>query len=331
MAKENKMLDVLKLISTLLVLGSHCLPLSRNDFINFYYGQWFFRFCVPLFLISAGYFFGSFREERKTAYIKRIGALYLISSLLYFPMYADLGVVGIIYKLAFGYYHLWYLSALLMALIIWFILEKIPLINWCFRKFYLLGAAGLLLIGAFYDEYQYVFQNLSNVSLIKQFGIQLEYLGGPRHALFFSLPMLLIGRFLYEKRDRIRLSKSVCMVLIGVSFALALGECMLLRHLVGPEITCDITLFNFYPAIFLIMLSFVWQPGILDKVRTKTLRKSADIVYISHIWVVVLVGRLFKVSYFPQLILVVVISFAFSWLYGKGTEFLQKKYDKTAV
>ena len=75
--KENKLLDILKYVCAVLVLASHCLPLAANDEINFFYGQWFFRFCVPFFLISSGYFFASFDGKGKWAYIRRIALLYV--------------------------------------------------------------------------------------------------------------------------------------------------------------------------------------------------------------------------------------------------------------
>ena len=85
--KENKLLDVIKYFSAILILASHCLPLIPNDSFNFFFGQWFFRFCVPLFIISSGYFFTSFDRGGKVKYLKRIAVLYIIASLLYLPTY----------------------------------------------------------------------------------------------------------------------------------------------------------------------------------------------------------------------------------------------------
>ena len=55
MRDENKnlstnSLDVLKCFCTILIVGSHSLPLFSNEFVNILYSEWFFRFCVPFFL-----------------------------------------------------------------------------------------------------------------------------------------------------------------------------------------------------------------------------------------------------------------------------------------
>ncbi len=57
MTKENKLLDLFKYAAAIFVVASHCLPLVDNIHFNFFYGQWFFRFCVPFFVISSGSFF----------------------------------------------------------------------------------------------------------------------------------------------------------------------------------------------------------------------------------------------------------------------------------
>ena len=49
MRNKANILDLIKVVACVLIVGSHCLPLFRNDGLNYYYGQWFFRFCVPLF------------------------------------------------------------------------------------------------------------------------------------------------------------------------------------------------------------------------------------------------------------------------------------------
>ena len=42
-------IDIVKLVCCVLIIGSHTLPLFSSDTLNYYYGQCFFRFCVPFF------------------------------------------------------------------------------------------------------------------------------------------------------------------------------------------------------------------------------------------------------------------------------------------
>lgn len=124
MHKLSNTLDLIKAAACILIVGSHCLPLFRNDELNFYYGQWFFRFCVPLFFVSTGYFFAKMETVRQKAYIRRIILLYLGASLLYLPLYFNGSIMSIMSNLIFGFHHLWYLSALAMGLVIITIARK---------------------------------------------------------------------------------------------------------------------------------------------------------------------------------------------------------------
>ncbi len=328
MSKENKLLDVFKYTAALLVLASHCLPLVPNESINFFYAQWFFRFCVPFFIISSGYFFASFETKGKIKYIKRIAVLYIISSLIYIPTYINESAYLIKYSLVFGYHHLWYLCALIIALCLCLIFENIPFINKLYQKLYPLAAVLLIAIGSYYDEYRYVFTSLSNFRIVGLIGKWVNYLGGPRHALFFALPMLLIGKFIYEHKSVMKLSKVSCIVLTIISFGVSLAECVMLRHFGGELITCDVTLFNYLPAIFLFILTFVYSPKFLEKIKTKTLRKNSDIIYISHVLVLFFVDKLTHFTYMTRFLLTLVLSIIVSWLYVKITDYIKAKKKK---
>ena len=321
MKRENKLLDILKYAAALLVLASHCLPIVQNESINFFYGQWFFRFCVPFFIISSGYFFASFQEKGRITYIKRIAVLYLVSSLLYLPAYIKAGAGVFLKNLIFGGYHLWYLSALVIALSIWFILEKCPFVNNIFKKAYPIICVILLCIGVYYDEYQHVFE----IPLLERAGTYIGYIGGSRHALFFVLPMLLIGRFLFEHKRVMKLSKATCIMMTIACFAVSFAECVGLRYYVGEYITCDVTFFNFLPAIFLFILTFVWQPKLLDNISTKSLRKNADVIYIIHILVLFVVDLIFDVTYMYRLLLVLIVSIIVSQVYLKLSDIIKSK------
>lgn len=329
--KENKLLDIIKYISAILILASHCLPLIPNDSFNFLYGQWFFRFCVPLFIISSGYFFASFDRNGKVKYIKRIAVLYVVASLLYLPTYIGADHKTIVNTLALGYHHLWYLSALTISLCLLCVLEYIPAVKKVFNKIYPYIAVILIFVGAFYDEYKNVFADLYNVPIIKSFGEAIGYIGGSRHALFFVLPMVLIGGFIFEQKDKIKLQKTGCILLTVVSFGISLAECLMLRRFGGDSITCDVTLTNFLPAIFLFVLTRKWSPQALQNIQTKALRKHADTLYILHVLVLLVIDRLFSVTYIYRFLLILIMSMVLSWLYTKAMDLIkitQKKNKK---
>ena len=323
-SKENKQVDVIKFFAALLIVASHCLPLVRNNNVNFLYGQWLFRFCVPFFLISAGYFFSSFQELRKLKYIKRIAIIYFLSSVLYIPFFISNSMTAIIRTAIFGYYHLWYLSALLVALIIRFFFEKH--FSRIFNKLYFSLTVLLIIIGAFYDEYQHVFIWMNDIPLVNYIGYLIQVSGGHRHALFFAFPMVLIGKFLYEHQRNIQMSKTICILLTILSLFVSLAETLLLRRFGGESITCDITLFNYLPAVFLFILTFSYQQKALETINTRALRKVADIVYISHKLFILVVDKFLSIAYIPRLILILILSISISSLYVKVESVIKDKF-----
>ena len=121
-------IDLIKTVLCILIVGSHCIPLFTNVEANYYYGQWFFRFSVPFFFIASGYFFAKMDAKKKKSYIKRIFLIYCISSVIYLPFYLSLFVKGkflsIGKNLILGYHHLWYLSALAIGLFILYIVDN---------------------------------------------------------------------------------------------------------------------------------------------------------------------------------------------------------------
>lgn len=84
--KNNNLLDIFKFVASLLIVGSHCLPIFHTEIFNYYYGQWFFRFCVPFFFITTGYFFETMNNNKKINFIKHVLKLYLICTIIYFPL-----------------------------------------------------------------------------------------------------------------------------------------------------------------------------------------------------------------------------------------------------
>lgn len=119
---NHNSVDIIKTLCCILIVGSHCLPVFHSDVLNYYYGQWLFRFCVPFFFVSTGYFFFGMEAKQRWHYIFRIILLYFASTLLYFPL---LMRTGFIRSLIFGYHHLWYLVALVFGLLLYQLVDCI--------------------------------------------------------------------------------------------------------------------------------------------------------------------------------------------------------------
>lgn len=177
---ENRIVnsvDIIKLCCCILIVGSHCLPIFRADEANFYFGQWFFRFCVPFFFITTGYFFTKMEADKRKTYIKRIVILYVLSSVIYLPLYIKGGVVNVVSNIILGYRHLWYLSALGLGLLMMSIIVRVSQ-NYKFWLIPILGVIGVLL-----DEYYRLF----DITVLNKIVLFINHFGGGQDTLYFLL------------------------------------------------------------------------------------------------------------------------------------------------
>lgn len=314
--KTNYSLDLLKFVCAILIVASHTLPIFKTDILNLYYGQWFFRFCVPVFFLSSGFYFQKMDDSRRLSYIKRIFLIYIASMVLYLPIYiknhqfVDLrGVIYFLRELVLGYWHLWYLSALFFALLMNYVLEKhISLSN--NKKFYITILSLLLAVGVLFDEYYKLFNNGLLNSLASIIGI----IGGSRHFLFMGFPLIVIGRLIFIYRDRIfSIKPYVYLLLIFFSSLISFGETAFLLVKLGRDITCDITIFNWVTAVFLFVITFYWSPKALEK-TSRIMRKSVDIVYVIHGLFIVILTKFTELVYSLKFFAVLGLSFVASAL-----------------
>lgn len=294
--KQNNYLNIFKFISCFLIVGSHSLPLFKNDDMNFYYGQWLFRFCVPLFFISSGFFFAKMDDFTKKKYIKRLILVYLISTIIYIPLILKETISSfyLIKNFLFGYFHLWYIVSLTLGLIIaHFVTKKFKL-----TSSLLSISAIFILLGAFFDEYHRLF----NIDFINNISLFLnKYVDGGRNFLLFAFPMILIGMILYKEKEKLKFKNYSIFIMIVASFTLSFTEAYYLKSRLIDNITNDITFVNYIPAICLIIFSLQFKINI----NTKYLRKIADIIYIIH--PLVIYHLRFKCEYFKLFIIAFVI------------------------
>lgn len=280
--KENKTLDVFKFVASILIVATHLPSVFSSEMVSQYFTQWYIRFCVPFFYVSTGFFF--YKSRQKWQYIKRVFWLFALSYLLYLPkILVDAGTVlevisRLRWNLIVGYEHLWYLSAILEGLLIWFLLEKIPGINVLFRKLGTAASVLLLLLGALLDEHY----RLLDSSLLTAVGEFLRNFGGPRNVVFMGFPLLVMGGAAARWEKEFRKIPFAVLVLAWVALRLlAFWECGYLLRGLGSGIDTDLTFFGCWPALVLFLISFRFQLPIPENLA-KILRKLSEYVYIFH-------------------------------------------------
>lgn len=286
---ENKTLDLFKALACIWVTQTHLPTVFADPLGEMYYCQWFFRFCVPFFFVCSGYFF--YRAKDKTRTLKRIAWLFVLSNVLYLPaMLAGAETLSDVisalrWNLVFGYEHLWYLSATLEGLLVWYVLEKIPVISGLFHKFGIPVSLLLLLAGSLLDEYYRLFDG----GVIYSAGEFLSAFGGPRNVVFIGFPLLVLGGAMARYETVFRKTPTWLLPVMWLLFrALAFFECTWLFDRLGSEISLDLSFFGWVPALILLELSFRFRVPIPTGFA-KLLRRMAEYVYILHPLVAMLI------------------------------------------
>ncbi len=194
MATRSASLDVLKLVLALLVVALHIFPVSKmtglSGLISYEMASGITRIAVPTFFIVSGYLLRNKLEDKNylKKYCKRILLLYVVWQLIYLP---DLlyhyhinwfSTKALIYKLIYGYWHLWYLLASIVGVVLlyftrnWKVATKLALVF------------GLFVIG-------YLLQLTYKLNVFKEFSFFAniyEGIGTSRNAVFFCVSFFIV-------------------------------------------------------------------------------------------------------------------------------------------
>ncbi|MGP3695894.1 acyltransferase family protein [Rhodobacter sp. NSM] len=116
---RNLSLDALKIAMAVMVLGLHAGFLRDVDQVaSDFFTNCLFRIAVPTFLVINGYYLERQLDRGIGRWAARVALLYVLWMALYAPLWLPgaLKVPAFGREVAFfGYYHLWYLLALLLA------------------------------------------------------------------------------------------------------------------------------------------------------------------------------------------------------------------------
>lgn len=132
MADKYSRIDICKVIAALFVISIHTDPLATySEGLNFIVTRIFGRLAVPFFFVSAGYFFFKNPSPKKLyGYSKKISLIYLASIIIYLPVnfyaghFHGITAGKILSDIIFNgtFYHLWFLPALIIGIVICYIL-----------------------------------------------------------------------------------------------------------------------------------------------------------------------------------------------------------------
>lgn len=289
-AKVNyNMIDIMKFVMAVCIIIIHR-PIFANEIANAVSRLSICWISVPFYFISTGFFFGKsmVRDSSPKNFFKsfkRIFLLYVIWTVIYFPMIYSIKYVGsfpvVDFKHIVGFIvillrdvfldksfiHFWYLSSLIWTLPIVYLLSKrINPKALATISFFVCIVFGAVTAAA--DKYSSAATALNLVPPVFQ------------NVFTYALPSVLIGYCIAQNEEKYKSKKAV--------------KCTLLMLLVAMDIIAliidgkDGTIFNFIQRIYVVAaaaLAFCLLFGIKVK-NTKAcieLRKYSTVMYCSHL------------------------------------------------
>ena len=232
---RNQGIDALKLVAAALVVGIHTGFLKETSPLGSHVClDALFRVAVAVFFLTSGFFF--FRGATPTrigGWLKRVAWLYALWSVAYLPWWWPGGKVLLV-----GYWHLWFLPALLGGGALLYVLRNLD-------DRQLLGiAAGLFSIGL-------LLQYAGSYHLLVI--AEKKYLF--RNALFFGFPLMSLG-FVFARSQVVESG-----IRAGRTLALGMGI-LVLEGLLSfrTHETFDLLLGQALAAPALFLLAARWRP-----------------------------------------------------------------------
>lgn len=294
MKKRNNLIDILKFVAAIMVVGIHTGPLnSFNILLNNVIFQGVARLAVPFFFVISAYFLFSKYKKNKDIevlylYIKRLGKLYLFWFIVLFPvifkirylwLVPELGRKGALFAFikeliwSSSFQGSWYLNASMVCACIIFILQKkmnmkkIFIVCSCCFMFSVVVSGYYELFSSFignaYEKYVYFFSEPYNTFVVGM--------------IYFAL-----GKYIAEtERENLWLWKVRRQALVvSVFFVVVEALCM---HVFGyfraPD--CFVSLL---PASYFIVINTIYfekEIHVPERIMS-FMRESSIIMYIIH-------------------------------------------------
>jgi len=239
--QRNILLDILKVILAIMVIGAHCnFLLDYSSILSYTTVHGLFRITVPIFFIINGYYFlDVINGKRVKKWLKRVITLYLIWMLIYISYWARLDNFSLprcINIILVGYNHLWYLNAMIFSGLSLFLMRRVS------DKRLLIIVISLFIIGTGM-QYMKNYEVFSNEKIIKILNDTSVY----RNFIFFGLPFLSIGYLIRKKELIKKLSKKQLTISLVISLIIFISE-SLLNYLFIP-------VFNGFDMYFMMLLT----------------------------------------------------------------------------
>ena len=340
----NYCLDFMKGIACLFVVWMHCEFPGRTGTMV----QAISRFCVPFFFMVSGYFSGTllstdgerFRDLIIKKKVKHIAKITLWASLFYLAwavlrhfVWNDKSLVVTKSQAVIWLFfnqpvvigdHLWFLFALLYDYVLVSVFDHTKI----HQKQFAIGLVSMILLFVLGQGFHLLDIRVPVPGFVRgDIGADTPQVAHIpnfvyRNWLIEGLAFFLLGRWIKENKDKVKLSNTVLLVIVGVSTLLCLVE----RKIMGRDFGVNICTLPQVAALFFYAVKNPERhAGLLQRIG----RDCSMLVYILHIFVWELLAKIYRaigvdsniLAQFILPILVVIVSIVlalvFNWIVSK--------------
>lgn len=203
--KRNLRIDYFRIVLSLLVITLHAQPLfSEDSLAGWFISNGIARIAVPCFFIISGYFLHLKIDDNKALrkYLSHILIIYIVWSIIYLPTYYQtIEPRSLITFALMGYYHLWFLPALIVGILLLVIFKK-----------FIKNDNYLLTIGIILYLTGYIMENL-----------ELPYRSFC-NGIFIGYPFIVLGYYLQNRNIPDRIKKRYAYIILLFTLATLLIE-----------------------------------------------------------------------------------------------------------
>ena len=320
-------IDLMKFIAAMLVVAGHVRPfLSYSLTLDVFVIHVLARVTIQFFFMTAGFLLFKkiefpLRGNQKNnkiifSYCKRVIILYVIwtfiyvgAAFAYFTSQFGFNLYGfyIFYRILQDGSHLWYLSALVVAVVsVYWALHYLT-----FKRALILGVI-LYMVGLFGDAYYGI---AGNIGIGKVVDVYLDLFATSRNGLFFGFFFVAMGAYFAKTGFRIKNPFPAFFV-----FMAALTAEVFLLRLYSHPLNFNLLFFAFPASVYL--FSGMLEMQLKERGIYRWLRDGSLIVYLIHpMFIIVLpmllnligLGWIYRNS-FVQYLMVATGSYAFAWM-----------------
>lgn len=197
--ERNLRIDYFRIVLSLLVITPHAQPLfSEDSLAGWLISNGISRIAVPCFFIISGYFLHLKIDDNHAIkkYLSHILLVYTVWSVVYFPTYYQtIELRSLITFALMGYYHLWFLPALIIGILLLIIFKK-----------FIKNDHYLLVIGIILYLTGYIMENSG-------FPYRSFYNG-----IFMGYPFIVLGYYLQNNNIAEKIKKRYLYLLLLLTF-----------------------------------------------------------------------------------------------------------------